>query len=159
ANQAPEHDLGGLLDLHWRLVGKQPELAARFTAQELSAAAKTTEIVDAIEGARGAAMTRQERMLEGGCGTAALAAALASRGATVVATDLSLRWLVLAAKRIAEQQPAPDVELLACAAEALPFEDASFDVIVASDVIEHVENPEGFVRECSRALRPGGLLF
>src|SRR5262245_25443907 len=60
ANQAPEHDLGGLLDLHWRLVGKQPELAARFTAQELSAAAKTTEIVDAIEGARGAAMTRQE---------------------------------------------------------------------------------------------------
>jgi len=159
ANRAPEHDLGELLDLHWRLVGKQPELAARFTVQELSAAAKATEIVDAIEAGRGVATTSQDRVLEVGCGTASLAAALASRGAGVVATDLSLRWLVLAARRIAAQQPTPDVELVACAGEALPFEDASFDLVVASDVIEHVESPECFVRECSRALLPGGLLF
>ncbi len=159
ANRSPEHDLRGLLDLHWRLVGKQPELAARFTAQELAAASKAGEIVDAIDAAGGAPTTAQTRALEVGCGTAALGAALADRGASVVATDLSLRWLVLAAKRLAERQPTPDVELVACAAEAMPFEDASFELVAASDVIEHVESPERFVRECARVLRPGGLLF
>jgi len=159
ANRSPEHDLGGLLDLHWRLVGKQPELAARFTAQELAAAAKASEIVDAIDAARDGPTTTETRVLEVGSGTAALSAALASGGASVVATDLSLRWLVLAAKRLAEQQPTPDVELVACAAEALPFEDTSFELVAASDVIEHVESPERFVRECARVLRPGGQLF
>ena len=92
ANRSPEHDLCGLLDLHWRLVGKQPELAARFTAQELAAASKAGEIVDAIDAAGGAPTTAQTRALEVGCGTAALGAALAARGASVVATDLSRRW-------------------------------------------------------------------
>lgn len=34
-----------------------------------------------------------------------------------------------------------------------------FDAIVAIEIIEHLENPFRFVRECSRLLKPGGLLF
>jgi ubiquinone/menaquinone biosynthesis C-methylase UbiE len=152
---APDLDLGVLLDEHWRLVGKRPELAARFTARELAAGAQTEAIVEAIEAAADRAVGPGDRVLEVGCGTAALSAALAARGAEVVASDVSLRWLVLARKRLAES----DVELVACAAEKLPFEAESFDLVVATDVVEHVADPERFVGESARVLRPGGLLF
>jgi 2-polyprenyl-3-methyl-5-hydroxy-6-metoxy-1,4-benzoquinol methylase len=158
AELAPDHDFAALLDEHWRLVGKQPELAARFTAQELQARTKSEPVVDAIEAARGAPIGADDSVLEVGCGTAALASAIARRGASVVATDVSLRWLVLAGKRLAEEG-AVRVELLACAAEALPFEDESFSLVAAGDVVEHVDDPERFVAECARVLRPGGLLF
>jgi ubiquinone/menaquinone biosynthesis C-methylase UbiE len=155
---APDRDLAGLLDEHWRLVDKRPELAARFTAQELTAVDRCEPIVAAIEEARGRAIGSGDRVLEVGCGTAALSAAFAACGATVVASDVSLRWLALAQKRLAEQQ-SEGVELVACAAEALPFPDESFDLVAASDVIEHVDEPERFLAECARVLRPCGLLF
>lgn len=40
-----------------------------------------------------------------------------------------------------------------------PYEDQIFDVIVASEVIEHLENPRFVVREWFRLLKPGGWLF
>ena len=159
AELAPDRDFAALLGEHWRLVGKQPELAARFTAQELHARTKSEPIVDAFEAARGALFGHGDSVLEIGCGTAALGSAIARRGARVVATDVSLRWLVLAGKRLAEEETGGRVELLACAAEGLPFEDESFDLVAASDVVEHVEDTERFVSECARVLRPGGLLF
>jgi 2-polyprenyl-3-methyl-5-hydroxy-6-metoxy-1,4-benzoquinol methylase len=41
----------------------------------------------------------------------------------------------------------------------LPHPEASFDVVVSMDVIEHVPNPEPWVRELARVLRPGGSVF
>jgi ubiquinone/menaquinone biosynthesis C-methylase UbiE len=155
---AAARDLAGLLDEHWRLVGKNPELAARFTAHELRASAKSESVRAEIDDARGAPFGPGDRVLEVGCGTAALGAAFAANGADVVATDVSLRWLVLAQKRLAAQGT-PGVELIACAAEQLPFDDASFDLVAASDVIEHVQSPQRVVAEAARVLRAGGLLF
>lgn len=45
----------------------------------------------------------------------------------------------------------------ACA--RLPFADASFDVVLSMEGIEHFEHQAGFVRECARVLRPGGWLL
>jgi SAM-dependent methyltransferase len=40
----------------------------------------------------------------------------------------------------------------------LPFKDDSFDLVVHSDTLEHVENPIHALAECRRVLRPGGVL-
>jgi SAM-dependent methyltransferase len=41
----------------------------------------------------------------------------------------------------------------------LPFEDASFDSVVAFQVLEHIEEPQVMLREAYRVLRPGGRLL
>lgn len=41
----------------------------------------------------------------------------------------------------------------------LPFGDASFDLIVADYVFEHVEKPEAVASELMRVMKPGGILF
>ncbi|MEH3053300.1 MAG: class I SAM-dependent methyltransferase [Patulibacter minatonensis] len=43
--------------------------------------------------------------------------------------------------------------------ERLPFDDASFDGVIAKDLLEHVPDPAAVAREILRVLRPGGLLF
>ena len=41
----------------------------------------------------------------------------------------------------------------------LPFKDGAFDVILSTDVLEHVREPKQVFAEASRVLRPGGLLI
>ena len=44
------------------------------------------------------------------------------------------------------------------AAPKLPFEDASFDVVLAGEIIEHMVDTQGLLSEVARVLRPGGSL-
>jgi SAM-dependent methyltransferase len=48
---------------------------------------------------------------------------------------------------------------VAAAGENLPFEDASFDVVLCDNVVDHAEDPSGIVSEIARVLKPGGLLY
>lgn len=40
-----------------------------------------------------------------------------------------------------------------------PYSDASIDAVLVLDVVEHVENPDEFLREIFRVLKPGGVLY
>lgn len=42
---------------------------------------------------------------------------------------------------------------------ALPFEDASYDIVLSTQVLEHVQDPEKVCSEMARVLKPGGHLF
>lgn len=41
----------------------------------------------------------------------------------------------------------------------VPYDDASFDVVIAAEIIEHIVDTQSFVREIHRVVRPGGAAF
>lgn len=43
-------------------------------------------------------------------------------------------------------------------AKRIPFDNESFDYVVAGELIEHLKDPVGFISECMRVLKPGGYL-
>jgi 2-polyprenyl-3-methyl-5-hydroxy-6-metoxy-1,4-benzoquinol methylase len=158
AAAAEELDFADLLRLHWRMSDRPAALAERFVASDLGAMARSAEYLDAIEVARGRPFSPEDALLEVGCGTAPLALAAAARGCEVTATDISMRWVVLARKRVADTG-AERIALVCSSAEQAPFPEGSFDVVVASDVIEHAASQRDFVAGCARMLKPGGILF
>lgn len=63
--------------------------------------------------------------------------------------------------RVVEVDLFPRAGLAGVCADAcapFPFRDASFDVVLSMEGIEHFENQAAFVRECARVLKPGGRL-
>jgi 2-polyprenyl-3-methyl-5-hydroxy-6-metoxy-1,4-benzoquinol methylase len=101
-----------------------------------------------------------ERFLDAGCGDGRYLAALASlpqRPRQVVGTDISER--ILATARRAAEQAGIEAELVRANLEALPFEDGSFDLVLCTQVIEHLLDPSAGVRGVARVLRPGGTVI
>lgn len=94
------------------------------------------------------------RWLDVGCAYGFLVGEARAAGFRAVGVDGS-RW---AAGRVADTAPEARGRVVVAHAERLPFADASFDVVSAFDLLEHVPDPAAVVAECARVLRPGGLL-
>jgi hypothetical protein len=93
------------------------------------------------------------QVLDLGCGTGYGAHYLASYGARrVVAVDVDPVGLDYARQAYAH----PRVEYQCCDGQELPFGDASFDFVFSSQAIEHMPDPEAFLRESSRVLKQDG---
>lgn len=52
-----------------------------------------------------------------------------------------------------------NAQTIAAIGEKLPFADASFDVVLSDNVIDHAENPLAIIDEIVRVLKPSGLLY
>ena len=103
------------------------------------------------------------RLLEIGCGAGNLLLQATVQGSYPVALDLSMQALTFVRSRLQETQSGADVPSgYACTqaiGEFLPLADKSFDCVLMSEVIEHLEAPQISVREAARVLRPGGRLL
>jgi 2-polyprenyl-6-hydroxyphenyl methylase/3-demethylubiquinone-9 3-methyltransferase len=90
--------------------------------------------------------------LEVGCGTGAITPALLNRGLTVTIGDISAKLAETTAARYG-------VTGVECDATAIPFPDKSVDLVLSSEVIEHVPDPRRALQEMCRVLKGEGLLI
>ena len=95
-----------------------------------------------------------ERVLDVGCGTGALAYALAPLVGGVVGVDSSEEYLA-----VAREHAPPGCTFVAGDAEALPFPYGDFDLVGCLRVLHHVRRPELVVGEIARVTRPGGRIL
>ena len=111
-------------------------------------------------------------VLDAGCGQGRHAVAMLARGCRTFALDLNpddlryARYLLRALQRGEVPQdpnapstlrPGPGIALRGDTL-ALPFPDASFDRILCSEVLEHVDDPRKATAELVRVLKPGGVM-
>jgi SAM-dependent methyltransferase len=117
-------------DRHWWYRGRRRVLA---------------RVIDAL------ALPARARILDAGCGSGRNMVDLARRG-TVTGIELSDASVALACDRGAG-------EVVAGSVMQMPFASDSFDLGVCLDVIEHLEDDLGALRELRRVIVPGGVLL
>ena len=99
-----------------------------------------------------ASVTTGTRVLDIATGPGYVAGQAAERGADVVGADIASAMLELA------RTLNPGIDFRQADAQALPFEDGSFDAAVGNFVILHLGRPEQAAGEFVRVLAPGGRL-
>ena len=97
-------------------------------------------------------------LIDIGCGGGLLAEPMRRMGFDVTAIDASSENIGTA--RAHADQVGLDIRYRAATVEQMEAEGAGpFDVVLTMEVIEHVADPESFIRTCARLVKPGGLLM
>jgi SAM-dependent methyltransferase len=103
-------------------------------------------------------------VIDVGCGAGRHSYEAYRRGADVIAFDQNAEELaevdtMLQAMGQAGEAPASaKAQVVVGDALALPYSDGTFDVVIASEILEHVPDDRGAIAELVRVLRPGGSL-
>jgi 2-polyprenyl-3-methyl-5-hydroxy-6-metoxy-1,4-benzoquinol methylase len=95
-----------------------------------------------------------QRVLDVGCGEGRFTAALLDAGADVMGVDVAEEPL----RRARTTHPELDLRVIP-AQGPWPLADASFDVVWAGEIIEHVADTAAWLAQARRVLRPGGSLL
>jgi ubiquinone/menaquinone biosynthesis C-methylase UbiE len=99
-----------------------------------------------------------KKVLDIGCGKGGLIISCALRGGDAIGIDIDsseLRIAKLRTKKVNGINP----QLIRCCADLLPFRSNLFDLVTATSVLEHVDNPDKVVKEMVRILKPRGYIF
>ena len=108
--------------------------------------ARLDEIVDSF-----APYRKSNRLLDLGCGTGVLMQAASRAGWDAEGVEISAKAV--------EYVRSQGGKVFCGRLDEASFPDNHFDVVASSEVLEHVDDPQGFVRDVARILRPGGLFW
>lgn len=97
-------------------------------------------------------ISQGSRVLDIGCGTGLFSKMLTKKGYEVTSIDSSSVALDYSRKRGVSN-------LISGDALKLPFPDNAFDAACALDILEHLEDDQGALKEWQRVLKPGGVLL
>lgn len=149
-----------LVEYYWEITPTTPAHLARnfirYAREGVNRGEKVLEEIDRFYAT--AVRPRQKQALDLGCGTAGFLLASRHRFQKLMGIDIAFRWLIVARKRI-EEAGAENIDLLCCCAEFLPFREKRFDLVVASDLLEHCARPDAVFSEAHRVLNPGQAFY
>jgi SAM-dependent methyltransferase len=92
----------------------------------------------------------QDKILEIGCGIGTVVNELSRKGHDIIGIDISGEAIEYGRNKYG------DIRLEVQAAEILPYENESFDVVLSFDLFEHIAEIDKHISEVRRVLRPGG---
>ncbi|GAB3148655.1 methyltransferase domain-containing protein [Microbacterium neimengense] len=98
-----------------------------------------------------------DRLLDVGAGPGTITVDLAERVAHVTATEIGKDEAALTRATV-DERGASNIDVRIADVHALPFDDDSFDVAHAHQVLQHIADPVQALRELARVTRPGGIV-
>ncbi|HII17023.1 TPA: class I SAM-dependent methyltransferase [Candidatus Woesearchaeota archaeon] len=104
---------------------------------------------------REAGNLKGKSLLEVGCEAGYVSIQFKKKGATVTAFDVCEPAL----ERFRQKKESAGITIFAAAAQKIPLKDNSFDVVVCTEVIEHMPKVEQCIGEMARVLKQGGKLY
>lgn len=102
----------------------------------------------------GFTVNADDSILDIGCGDGPFASFCAQRGAEVIFADIDADKVAAVASMLAQSNARAIVPLVTNA-NPIPLEDNRVNKIIAMEVLEHVENPQAFMKELVRVAKPG----
>ncbi|MDF1642977.1 MAG: bifunctional 2-polyprenyl-6-hydroxyphenol methylase/3-demethylubiquinol 3-O-methyltransferase UbiG [Pseudomonadales bacterium] len=99
-----------------------------------------------------------KKVLDVGCGGGILSEGLAARGAIVTGIDVGEAPLSVA--ELHKKESGFDIEYrLTTIEELAEQEPENYDIIACMEMLEHVPDPSSIIKACSKALKPGGMIY
>lgn len=134
-----------------------PAQARQFISGTMAALGRATTVLETWLAWSNTTPSATSTLVDVGSGTGPLAVAAARTGYSVLAVDVGMRWLVLAALRARESKVA--VTFACAGADALPLRSGGASVVAGESILENVVALDGVVREAARVLAPHGWFW
>lgn len=128
-------------------------LAGLGNTKQIGSLTATEELVDLCR------IGQDSYVLDVGCGVGATPIYLAKRyGCRVVGVDITAKMIARSNERLRGTGLGSKVEFRVADAQDLPFEDATFDAVMAESVLAFIDDRQATLREWMRVTKPGGYV-